>query len=501
MNDTTIAIIFPHQLFEDTEKLAAVSEIYLVEEDLFFNQYKFHKQKLVLHRASMQYYFDYLKSKKLKVHYIDAQHPHADIRKLVAHLGQARQHNIAYYDVADDWLEQRIAETAKAQNINLDVWPSPMFINQKEDLKAYFEGKKKYFQANFYSQERTRLGILMDENGKPQGDQWSFDADNRLKYPKTKTAPKVDFPQLNPYYQAAEAYVVEHYGQNYGDLKGPLRYPSTHQESAQWLQQFLAERFADFGTYEDAIVPAEHLLHHSLLTPMLNIGLLTPKQIIDESLNYAQKNNIAMNNTEGFVRQIIGWREFIRGVYHYKGREQRTRNFWQFERKIPSSFYTGTTGILPIDQTIKKVLATGYCHHIERLMLLGNMMLLCEFSPDEVYQWFMEMFVDAYDWVMVPNVYGMSQFADGGLMSTKPYISGSSYVLKMSHYPKGDWCEIWDALFWDFMQKQRAFFGQNPRLGLLLKTYDKMTDEKKENIQLVAENFKQKPNGRLGILP
>lgn len=222
---------------------------------------------------------------------------------------------------------------------------------------------------------------------------------------------------------------------------------------------------------------------------MLNIGLLLPMQIVNAAIHYSNQNNISLNSLEGFIRQIIGWREFIRGVYIYKGSIERTTNFWQFHKPIPTAFYTGTTGIEPIDSTIKKLLATGYNHHIERLMILGNFMLLSEYHPNKVYQWFMEMYIDAYDWVMVPNVYGMSQFADGGIMSTKPYISGSNYVLKMSNYKKGTWCEIWDALFWHFLNKQRAFFQSNPRLGMLIKTYDKMSAEKKEQQNSIIEQY------------
>jgi deoxyribodipyrimidine photolyase-related protein len=167
----------------------------------------------------------------------------------------------------------------------------------------------------------------------------------------------------------------------------------------------------------------------------------------------------------------------------------RNANFWGFERKIPASFYNGTTGIDPVDDTIKKVLKEGYCHHIERLMVLGNFMLLCEFHPTEVYRWFMELFVDAYDWVMVPNVYGMSQFADGGFFATKPYISGSNYILKMSNYKKGPWQSAWDGLFWRFMHVNRSFFLKNPRLGMLVRTYDKMTEEKRQTLQKNAEDF------------
>lgn len=181
-------------------------------------------------------------------------------------------------------------------------------------------------------------------------------------------------------------------------------------------------------------------------------------------------------------------------MYEREGRMQRTRNYWHFSRRIPASFYEGTTGIVPVDDVIRKILKTGYCHHIERLMILGNFMLLCEFDPGEVYKWFMELFIDAYDWVMVPNVYGMSQFADGGLITTKPYISGSNYLLKMSHYKKaaatGDsWQGIWDALFWRFIDKHRTFFSRQPRMGMLVITFDKMPGPKKQALLQRAGNY------------
>jgi deoxyribodipyrimidine photolyase-related protein len=266
-------------------------------------------------------------------------------------------------------------------------------------------------------------------------------------------------------------------------------YPVTFQASTQWLDEFLERRFEDFGAFEDAILTQESVLHHSVLSPLLNVGLLTPQYVIEHSLRYASANGIPMNSVEGFVRQIIGWREFVRAVYEAQGSRQRTTNYWGFTRKIPPSFWDGTTGIEPIDSTIRKVLSTGYCHHIERLMVLGNFMLLCEFDPDEVYRWFMEMFIDAYDWVMVPNVYGMSQFADGGLMTTKPYISGSNYLMKMSDYRKGEWQTLWDGLFWRFMHVQRDFFTQNPRLGMLVRSFDKMPSEKRQKHCDIANEY------------
>ena len=485
---TSVFLLFPHQLFEDITVLSSVDEVVMVEEWLFFHQYTFHKQKLVLHRASMKCYEQYLLKNGIKVRYISALMPECDIRKLISELSQQGVDRVLYYDVVDNWLEKRIVTTCRNHFITTNEYSTPLFINSKEDLQFYFANKQRYFHTDFYIQQRKKLRILVDEKGSPEGGKWSYDADNRRAYPKGKIAPIVNFPTLTSYHQEAIEYVGMHFSENYGSTSTEVVYPISHQQSVEWLEQFLEQRFADFGEYEDAIVADENIVHHSVLTPMLNIGLILPMQIVNAAIHYASSNNIPLNSLEGFIRQIIGWREFIRGVYVYKGTQERTKNFWNFHRTLPATFYDGTTGLEPIDTTITKLLTTGYNHHIERLMILGNAMVLLEIHPDAVYQWFMEMYIDAYDWVMVPNVYGMSQFADGGLMATKPYISGSSYILKMSNFKKGDWCELWDALFWHFMNKHRSFFLSNPRLGMLIKTYDKMSDEKKAKIQELSES-------------
>ena len=489
MTNKSAFIVFPHQLFKDIELLKNADEVYLVEEYLYFKQYKFQKQKLVFHRASMKYYESYLNENKVKVNYIDANSPTSDIRYLLSHLQAKQVTKINYYDVCDYLLEKRINTSCLKFNCEVNKFESRLFINTAADLELYFGVRSKYFQTDFYTHQRKKLNILLDANKKPLGGKWSYDADNRLKYPKSKTAPEVQFPAKNKYYSEAIEYVENNFPNNYGAISKTFIYATTHQESQDWLKQFLEKRFSEFGQYEDAIVDNEIVLHHGILTPMLNVGLITPMQIIDEAIKYGFTNEVGLNSIEGFIRQIIGWREFIRGVYVYKGTQERTTNFWGFNKKIPASFYNGTTGIEPIDSTIKKLIATGYCHHIERLMLLGNFMLLCEFHPDEVYKWFMELFIDSYDWVMVPNVYGMSQFADGGLMATKPYISGSSYVIKMSNFKKGSWCPIWDGLFWHFMDKQRLFFMSNPRIGMLVNMFDKMDPNKREQHLSLAKRF------------
>ena len=487
MNKT--GILFPHQLFEHNPLVPNCDTIYLVEEWLFFKQYNFHKRKIAFHRASMKFYESYLQSNNIKVVYIDSFNALADVRLLIQHFMTVGITDFEYIDVTDCWLEQRIQKACEATGVKSEKNRSSLFLCSPEEIETFFSDKKRMFQTDFYTYQRKIRNILLDSNQKPIGGKWTYDDENRLKYPKGKTPPKVDFAKPNEYYAEAVNYTQKYFPENYGSLNADFIYPGTFSESKTWLQNFFKTRFSEFGAFEDAIVLKESILHHSVLTPMLNVGLITPQFIIDEALKYAGNHEIPLNSLEGFVRQILGWREFIRAVYELRGNEERTKNYWGFTRKIPASFWNGTTGIEPIDSTIQKVLETGYCHHIERLMVLGNFMLLCEFDPDEVYRWFMELFIDAYDWVMVPNVYGMSQFADGGIMATKPYISGSNYLMKMSDYKKGEWQKVWDGLFWRFMHKHRTFFLQNPRLGMLVRSFDKMNHEKQNAHMLAAERF------------
>lgn len=486
---SAISIVFPHQLFENNPALIQGQPVFIIEEALFFKQLNFHKQKLVFHRASMKAYSSYLEQQQYNITYIDANSKTADVRHFLQQQANKGTSEIHYVNVTDNWLQKRIAKQCVRLNLKVVQHDSPMFLLSGKQVEEYFKKKKHFFQTHFYTLQRKHFRILVDRDNEPIGAKWSFDTENRLKYPKSKRPPRVTFPKPNEYWLEAKRYVEKNFTSSYGEINDAFIYPTTLKESRSWLKQFFEKRFVEFGPYEDALVSEEHILHHSVLTPILNVGLLTPREILDEALVFGEENNIPMNSLEGFIRQILGWREFMRGVYETNGVYERTRNYWKFNRKIPESFWNGSTGIEPVDQTIRKVLATGYCHHIERLMVLGNFMLLCEFDPDEVYKWFMELFIDAYDWVMVPNVYGMSQFADGGLLSTKPYISGSNYLMKMGNYKKGEWQSIWDGLFWRFMHTHREFFLKNPRLSMLIKTFDRMPAEKRNNHLHTADNF------------
>lgn len=483
-----VTVIFPHQLFKENPALAKTSTVFIVEEFLFFKQYAFHKQKLVLHRASMKFYESYLVKKNLDVTYVEADDKLSDTRLLLTHFSQLGVESLHVCEPGDDWLQQRLEKGCAKNNIRLVQHPGPGFLNSNAEGMALFKNNKNYFQTSFYIQQRKQRKILLNADGSPAGGQWTFDKENRKKYPPGKKIPLLNVPAGNVFTDEAIRYVELNFKQNPGQA-APFIYPVNFDDAEKWLEDFLLHRFHEFGTYEDAIVKDAHYLHHSVLTPPLNTGLITPKLVTERALAYAAAADVPINAAEGFIRQVTGWREFIKIVYTLEGGKQRTTNFWGFKRKLPAGFWNASTGIFPLDNTINKILKTGYCHHIERLMILGNFMLLCETDPDEVYKWFMQMFVDAYDWVMVPNVYGMTQFADGGLMSTKPHISGSNYILKMSDYKKDSWCEIWDALFWRFMHVHRDFLQQNPRLSMLIKTFDKMPETKQKKYISIAENY------------
>lgn len=483
------AFVFPHQLYHSIP-FDKSTPIYLIEDSLYFSQYKFHKQKLVLHRASMKYYQSFLENIGYVVHYLDFN-PKLSLESVFISLQNNKIETLHYTDTTDYLLERRMLRYAKKYKLDLQKHKSENFLLTLDEFQQQLGKGKKYFMAPFYIQQRKKFKLLLQDDGEPIGGRWSFDEDNRKKLPKNIQLPTNKSFAQNEFVKEAREYVSKKFPHTYG-TDDSFNYPTTHEEAKAALRDFLENRMEHFGEYEDAIAKNESFLFHALLTPALNIGLLSPQQIIDETLRFHAKKDFPINSLEGFIRQIIGWREFMRGVYHFEGVKERKTNFFNFDKKIPESFWRGETGIEPIDDTIKKVLANAYSHHIERLMLLGNFMLLCEFDPDEVYRWFMELFIDAYDWVMVPNVYGMSQYADGGFITTKPYVSGSNYVLKMSDYKKGEWCAVWDALYWRFLFKHQDIFKNNQRMSMMINLVNKMEKGKLEAHLQVAEEFLKK---------
>ncbi len=481
MSEATL--VYPHQLFKESPAIAAGRIIYVIEEPLFLTHNPIHRQKLMLHKLSMDAYQTYLETAGYSVHRVKIQE-HATTASIFAFLQSAGVQKIHVVDTTDNYLEMEITSSGLER-----VWyDSPLFMLPKAEAVERFVNSKRRM-ATFYKALRQDKGILLEPDGSPVGGKWSFDEDNRKKIPKGTTLPE-DISQYSDESTLAAADWAETVeAEKYGQAACWL--PYTHVGAEEYLETFLTERFSEFGTYEDAMTTKGTRLWHSTLSPLLNIGLLTPQHVLDRAIVYGTEHNIPLNSLEGFIRQILGWREFIRASYESEGSAMRRKNFWRHSTGLPASFWDATTGMEPIDDAIKKALSSGYNHHIERLMVLGNFMLLRQTNPDAVYRWFMAMYVDAYDWVMVPNVYGMSQFADGGSFATKPYISGSNYLKKMSDYPKGDWGEVWTALYWNFIETHQTFFLGNHRLAMMPRLLEKMDTEKRTQYQTVARTYLQ----------
>ena len=482
-SDHSAVLIFPHQLFKKHPALLQKRLVFLLEHPRFFSEFFFHKQKLMLHRASMKWYQDYLKSNGHTTAYIQ----HSDTHGLERVLAQYQVNQLDCATLDDTPLENKLKKFCAQQSIRVNFLEGPAFLSSLSWLGDTLGDSDHYLMNSFYIAQRKNLNILM-AHGKPSGGKWSFDKENRQKLTQQIRIPEHTLIPENEYVAEARIYVETFFKKHPGKTM-QFCWPTNHAQANRALTDFLHTRLRNFGPYQDAIDTKNHFLFHSLLSSSLNCGLLTPEHVITSTLEYAREYHIPINSLEGFIRQIIGWREFVRGIYLIKGEEQRKKNFFNHTHSLSESFWNGTTGIAPLDSTINNVIDTAYAHHIERLMVLGNFMLLTQTDPHSAYTWFMEFFIDAYDWVMVPNIYGMSQYADGGLMTTKPYFSGSNYILKMSNYKRGNWCKIWDALYWNFVYTNKNTVAHNPRLSTMAAYLKRIDPHLLKNHITLARDF------------
>ena len=459
-----------------------------MREDLGLCTYqKHHKHKLILYLSAMRSYKDYLEKNGYKVHYeylsIEKTIPY--VESLNSFIKKCKIKNVSIYTIEDKSFEKQILKIKKSVE-NIQIIDTPMFLTNPADFAEMCPKRKKplYKMTDFYISQRKKLDILMDM-GKPYGGKWTYDSENRKKIPKTMVPPPpLKFKQTN-HTQDVKNLVNKVFTNHYGSCDN-FNYPTTRNDAQKNLKDFIKNRLKLFGDFEDAVDQRSYLWHHSNLSSSLNIGLITPEEILNE-IN--KLKNIPINSLEGFIRQLIGWREFMRCLYQVEGSNMEKSNFFKHKNKLSKSWYDGSTGLEPLDYSIKSTIKHAYSHHIERLMIQVNLMNLCEIDPKYAYKWFMELYVDSSDWVMTPNVYSMGLFADGGIMATKPYLCGSNYILKMMDFKKGDWCKILDGLYWRFINKHIKFFKSNPRLSMMAAILDKMDTKRKKELFSLADNF------------
>ena len=440
-------IILPTQLFEDVSyiKKHDITKIIIYEDPKFFTAFLYHKLKLLYHRVTCKKYSKYIFTKcHINVEYIDFYNK-PNFKK-ITHI----------IDPSDHELEKKYK---KLCCVGLTIIPTQHFLLQPNEIKNnshIFYKNNKFNHSNFYKWQRIKLNLLMNKNNTPKGNKWSFDKDNRKKIPKGVILPGAPQILSGDDIELAKKYINKYFSENYGDMN--LIYPIDHKQAKYNLTKFIKTKLKYFGQYQDASQKENAFLYHSVLTPSLNIGLITDMDIIRAIKKITTFTSISIASIEGFIRQVIGWRNYIYSIY-ILAPEIQNLNFFKHKKKLSDKWWT-EIGIDPIDDIIQnKIVKYAYTHHIERLMYLGSYMLISEIDPKEVYRYFMEWAIDAYEWVMIGNVYGMSQFSDGGITMKRPYICSSAYILKMSNYKRGKWCSKWDNLYHAFINKHKKFFS------------------------------------------
>ncbi len=464
--------------------------IILIESYSHIKQLRYHKQKLVLIWSSMRHFAEELRQQGYSVTYEIAEDFQTPLESWVKE-NQIDQLQIMTPN--DKPFLNTIEDLKLPCDINL--LPNNHFLWSSEEFNNWAKNRKRLLMEDFYREGRRRFDILMEAD-KPVGGKWNLDKENR-KPPKAK----LNTPE--PLWFEADEITQEVIQQvdclnipTYGDLK-QFRWGVTRSQALKVLKYFIDIRLPDFGPYQDAMVTGEQTMWHAMLSPYINLGLLQPLEIIQAAEKAYHDNQLALNSVEGFIRQVLGWREYMHGIYHHVDADYPQQNWFEHNKPLPEFFWTGETKMNCLHQILTQVMDMGYAHHIQRLMVLNNFGLIAGISPQELETWFHSAFIDAYDWVMQTNVIGMGQYADGGLLASKPYAASANYINKMSDYCKscyyqhskrtGEKACPFNFLYWDFLNRHRDKLKFQGRMNFILKNLDRMTPEELEMIHTLAE--------------
>jgi deoxyribodipyrimidine photolyase-related protein len=498
--------ILGDQLGPDNAALAGARKkedvLFLVESDRGLRKLKYHQQRLVLLLSAQRHFAEEMRKAGWTVDYHALGGGVTWESALAAH-GKKHKPEQILLTQPNNYDELAAAERL-AKRFPLAILPTRQFLVPREEFIAWAKGKKSLLMETHYRRVRAEFGFLMEADGQPVGGRWNFDEENRKTFRDWVKAgrPRADVRREKPDKITREvmALVAKEFADHPGQADG-FWLPVDRAGALRWLDDFIATRLAGFGPWEDLMVEGEELLFHSVISPLINLGLLTPRECIEQAIAAYEKKKAPISSVEGFVRQIAGWREFVNGVYWLKMPDYEKVNGLDAQRALPEFFYTGETEMSCLSQCIRQVRATGFNHHIQRLMVLGNFLLLAGVKPQEALRWYLEMYVDAHDWVMAANVLGMVLHADGGFMATKPYAAGSGYISRMSNYCEG--CRYKPAiktgpeacpfnyLYWDFYARHEKRFARNPRVGMALKTLVKKSAAERKAISDSAREFLQ----------
>jgi deoxyribodipyrimidine photolyase-related protein len=396
--------------------------------------------------------------------------------------------------------EWRLIEKLKYAPVKTHILTDDRFIASHAEFEAWAEGRKALRMEYFYRDMRRKTGLLM-ESDKPAGDKWNYDHDNRKAAPGDVSVEGPLWFEPDEVVEEVLMLVEAQFGDNFGDLR-PFGFATTRAQALKALDYFVEHALAQFGDYQDAMLKGHPFLYHAVLSPYLNIGLLGPLEVCQAVEKAWQNGDVPINAAEGFIRQIIGWREYVRGIYFLEGPEYPKRNVLKHERALPAFYWGGKTKMNCVSHAVAQTKEQAYAHHIQRLMVTGNFALLAGIDPTHVHEWYLAVYVDAFEWVESPNTVGMSQFADGGVIASKPYVSSGAYINRMSDYCKGcaykvsvktgkDACPF-NLLYWHFLDRHRARFSNNARMGNMYRTRDRMDEDRREIVLNDAEAWLEK---------
>ncbi len=462
-----------------------------------------HRQRTTLFLSAMRHFALDLIEKGRRVRYVRLD-DRANTQSLGSELGRAidtlQPECVQVVKPGDHRVEALIRERADEHGVPLQILDDTSFTCSLEAFDAWAgDGRKELVMEFFYRERRRALDVLMTQDGKPAHGKWNFDQENREAFKQAPDIPRAYQPRPDDMTRE----VIELVERTWPDAPGRMDgfyWPVTRTQAQRALRDFVDQRLPNFGTYEDAMWAGESVLFHSRLASSLNLKLLRPQECIDAALEAYEAGKVAVNDVEGFVRQIIGWREFIRGVYYQEGPDYLRRNGLGHRGALPEFYWTGETGMSCMRQCVGEVLDNAWGHHIPRLMVLGNFALIAGVYPAAIKDWFLAMYVDAVDWVTAPNVLGMSQHADHGVVGTKPYAGSANYINRMSNYCQGcrydpkqrtgeDACPF-NTFYWDFMIRHRERFARNRRMGLTLKNVDRLDEAERKALRSRARQLR-----------
>jgi deoxyribodipyrimidine photolyase-related protein len=462
-----------------------------------------HKQRIALFLSSMRHFAEELREQKLPLIYQALKDHHFEslAEALADTLQKEKPQEVCFVTPGDYRVTESLVNTCKQYQVPFKQLNDQHFLSTPQEFKQWAEGKKQLRLEYWYRELRKKYQILMEDEKNPLGGQWNYDQSNRKAFKKEgpQNIPSTISWEADKTTQAVIELVNEEYPDHPGELI-TLYWSVTPQQAQQALERFFDHCLDNFGDYQDAMWTDEPFLNHSLISSALNLKLLHPLQVIQTAEKHHRENGAPLAAVEGFIRQILGWREYVRGLYWLHMPDWVEMNALNAKQSLPNFYWTGDTEMTCLHHSIKQTLKYGYAHHIQRLMVTGLFSLLYGVDPKQIHQWYLAIYVDAVEWVELPNTLGMSQYADNGIMASKPYIASGNYINKMSNYCKkcrfnpakaiGEDACPFTTLFWDFLDTHADTFKSNPRMGFMLKNLERKTEADIQQIKAQAKSFK-----------